>query len=262
MDPAAMNGRSTYGVPLLPNEIRDLLDRSRVTLGIEEVVQQYGEAVPDDWAGLYVDQQRGGLVVAMFEANVDQHRRALHALLPPAAQIEVRSTSWSRQELNAFIERVLADREWFTSVQTRLSTAEISQVDNVVDVRFNGDPDRAGVIEQHFGDPPWLRAVWNGPLPWTGPRGDLLVVVTDALGNPGAGLDVRITPVDASVSAPAGVAYTTDSEGQSLRQNLPAVSVRVQVLRRVGEEFRTIGTSVTAVRPDERTVMRITVPAP
>ena len=44
--------------------------------------------VPDDWHGSYIDQGRGGIVVAEVFRNADRHRMALARLLPPAARWE------------------------------------------------------------------------------------------------------------------------------------------------------------------------------
>ena len=169
-DPRSADGTSMYGVPLSADEVADLVARIGASKDIAPVIQQYGSTVPDDWAGLFIDQEQGGIVVARFRANVDEHRRALSALLPADAGFEVRPTHWTEAELEAFIDVVTEDADWFPTIGTRLYTAEIDVIDNVVDVRFTGiDPSAAGEIEAHFGDPPWLRAVWDGPPPWGAP---------------------------------------------------------------------------------------------
>ena len=169
-DPTSADGKSMYGVPLTPDEVADLVARIGKSKDIAPLIQQYGSTAPDDWAGLFIDQQQGGIVVARFRANVDEHRRALSALLPAEAGFEVRPSQWTAAELEAFIDVVTEDADWFPTIGTRFYTAEIDVIDNVVDVRFIGiDPSAAAEIEAHFGDPPWLRAVWDGPPPWEGP---------------------------------------------------------------------------------------------
>jgi hypothetical protein len=157
-DPASEPGLRTFGVPLLPSEVDDLLARASRTDDIVPIVEQYGAAVPDDWAGVYIDQGGGGTVVARFHANVDRHRAALEAILPADARVEIRSAAWSRTELRIFIERVSAESSWFPTVGLELEGVEIAVADNLVDVRFRGDPSLGATVAEHFGMPPWLRS--------------------------------------------------------------------------------------------------------
>ena len=173
-DPASDDG-VTFGVPLLPAEVARVTTAQAAANATSDLVAAYGATVPDDWAGMFVDQQTGGTVVARFSANVAEHRAALLALLPAGAKVEVRSATWTNAELQGFIARVEQERAWFPTIGTELFTVEIAGLDNLgaIDVRFDGPKAAAGAIEAHFGNPPWLRAVWNGPGEWTGPRGDL-----------------------------------------------------------------------------------------
>jgi hypothetical protein len=179
-----------FGVPLLPAEADQVFAKSGTTIGTPDIVAGYGATVPEDWAGLYIDQAAGGRVVALFKANLAEHEQALRALLPVDANFEVRSATWSTQELDTFMTQVEGERDWFPTIGTSFYTVEPGNVRDFAGVRvlFKGpDASAADAIEAHFGSPPWLRAIWYGPEEWTGPRGDLEIYVRDTAGRPVAG---------------------------------------------------------------------------
>lgn len=262
-DPTSAEGESTFGVPLLPTEVTELLDRVARSADVAAIVEQYGATVPDDWAGMYIDQQAGGTIVARFKANVADHERALRALLPVGSKIDVQRAAWTERELRAFMAQVEAERDWFTTIGTSLMTVEIAAFDNVVDVRFDGhDPGTAQTIEAHFGDPTWLRAVWNGPGDWTGHRGDLLVMTVDSAGRPVPDVSVFFEPQDIRVPGDGDLGWATGSDGRLLRANLPAVTYRVRAVEKIDEVLVTLGEVRVAVPPGGRTAVRLLVTRP
>lgn len=264
-DPTSAEGTSTFGVPLLPAEVAELLDRAAHSPDVAPIIEQYGATVPDDWGGTFIDQQRGGVLVARFGANVDRHRRALAALLPAGARFEVRDSLWTYAELSTFIEQVLRDRDWFPTIGTDLFTAEIDVIENRVQVLFRG-PDRAAaaLIEAHFGAPPWLRAVYLGPLPWEGPRGDLRVVVFDRTGRPMPGVFVSYEAIDPAARFESPFANATGEDGTVLFEDLPAVAYRISIRlpRAEGEGWSELGERPAMIPPKGVATVRFDVDLP
>lgn len=255
--------RRTFGVPLLPSELEAVIAQNLGAKDAAAIVNRYGAAVGDDWAGMYIDQQAGGTIVVRFKANVAAHERALLALLPVDTKIDVRRAAWTERELRAFMAQVEAERDWFPTIGTSLMTVEIAGFDNIVDVRFDGhDPGAAQAIESHFGDPPWLRAVWNGPGDWTGPRGDLLVVTVDSAGRPVPDVSVFFEPQDIRVPGDGDLGWTTGSDGRLMRSNLPAVTYRLRAVDKIDEVLTTLGEVRVTVPPDGRTSVRLLVRRP
>jgi hypothetical protein len=260
-DPAS---DETFGVPLLPNEIAAVVAAQAAANAVTDIVAAYGATVPGDWAGMYVDQQAGGTVVARFTSNVDDHRTALLALLPAGAKVDVRSATWSDAELRGFIAQVEQESDWFPTIGTKLFTVEIADLDNFggIDVRFDGLMAKAAAIEAHFGNPPWLRAVWNGPGEWTGARGDLEIYTRDAAGRPVPSLEIYMRSEDERVDADPGYGIGTDESGHLLRKNLPAVAYLVQAFTGYDDERIQVAEGRVIIPPNGRATIRLVINPP
>jgi hypothetical protein len=126
----APNADTTFGIPLLPDEAAKVRAAQVAANAVSDIVAAYGRTVPDDWAGMYVDQTAGGTVVARFEANVEAHQAALEALLPAGARVDVRAATWTEEELRSFISRVEKERDWYATIGTELVTVEIAVLDH------------------------------------------------------------------------------------------------------------------------------------
>ena len=257
-DPASDRGR-TFGVPLLPDEIARVIAAQAAANAITDLVAAYGASVPADWSGMYVDQQAGGTVVARFKANVEEHRRALLALLPAGAKVDVRSARWTDEELLGFIDRVEQERDWFPTIGTVLFTTEIAVLDNLVDARFDGPVGAAGAIEAHYGNPPWLRAVWNGPGEWTGARGDFDVYTVDPAGRPVPYVEIDLASVDPFLVDTGAIGWRTNKRGHLLRENMPAVAYRVRAFQWIGDERVAVGEALVTVPANGRTAIRLII---
>lgn len=259
-DPASDDGQ-TFGVPLLPAEVTRVTAAQGAADATSDLVAAYGAAVPDDWAGMFVDQQAGGTVVARFKGNLAEHRSALMAILPAGANVEVRSATWTDAELKGFIDLVEQEGDWFPTIGTELFTVEIGGLDNLgaIDVRFDGPKAAAGAIEAHFGNPPWLRAVWNGPLEWTGERGDLEILTMDGTGHPVPLVEVDLHSEDERVDADSGIGYGTDEHGRLLRTNLPAVVYLVQAFTRIGDDRVLVAEGRMRVPANARASIRLII---
>lgn len=257
-DPAS---DGTFGVPLLPSEVAAVMNAQAAANAVSDLVSAYGATVPEDWAGMYVDQKAGGTVVARFKANVNEHRTALLALLPAGAKVDVRSATWSDAELRGFIAQVEQESDWFPTIGTKLFTVEIAGLDNLggIDALFNGPKGAAGAIEAHFGNPPWLRAVWFGPLEWTGPRGDLEVYTRDSAGRRVPMVDIVVDSEDDRVSVNTDIGFTTDEDGHLLHKNYPAVAYRVRAFRGSGDDRVQVAEGLVIVPANGRATIRLII---
>lgn len=105
-DPAA---RWNYGVPLTAAEEAELDGRSAHVNELAPVLEAYGALHPDEFAGMYVDQERGGLLVVLFSANVDEHAAAIAQLVRPGAPIELQLAPHTQADLHELMEQITAD---------------------------------------------------------------------------------------------------------------------------------------------------------
>lgn len=168
-------------VPLLPWEIDRVAAMNRDTQAFVSTVRRYGENFPDAFAGAYL---QGPQVVVAFADQVDQRRVDIEDLFAGATQIDVRSVKYSLLELTAKADEVNERTSWFDDLGAVLVGVDVNEPANAVDVRYRSRADDlAPIISARFGHPDWLRLQREGPIGWTGPRGDLEVRVVDPDGN-------------------------------------------------------------------------------
>lgn len=234
-DPAAQAAVAEFGVPLMPSERLDLLSR-RTDRDLFLQVVGYGSLFPEDYAGAYDDRARRGAIVASFSNRAERHRTALLHLLPEGAAVIVEEVEWSSKELEEFVRRVDADRAWFRTIDVVYLTSGRRSTENYIYVSYSGSEDAAAVIEAHYGSPSWLKAEREGPLPWVGPRGDLVIVVTDAGGRPIAQLWCDLASDDPRVKLGGETPITTDRNGQCIFRNMPAVAYQLTLHRFVDDD--------------------------
>lgn len=149
-----------WGIPLLPDELADLLSR-RWPNNLIVQLRAYGEEFPDDFATAYINLKASGAVVE-FKANLEKHR-ALLAALPLDGPVEVRQADWSLKELKEFLQQVMAEKAWIESTGAKWVQPVIYELENRVVIRYEGRRELEDVIESHFGSPTWLKARWEGP---------------------------------------------------------------------------------------------------
>lgn len=174
----------------------------------------------------------------------------------------VRQVEYSLADLEALVEQVEADAPWFAFIGVTVRPGE-NFLENVVDARFEGPEVAAGVIEQHYGNPTWLRARWVGPPPWEGPRADLTIEVVDTDGRPVKGLRVFFEPVDPMVELGGETVYGTGPGGICLLENLPVALYRVGLYESVENDYdfpEPLKEFQVDLAPDGTTI-RIVVPA-
>jgi hypothetical protein len=90
--------------PITPEERESEHSKLRHDL---ELARLYGEARPDEWADLFVDNHPPVSVVMLFAGpNAAFHERALRELLSYPDQLEVRRTKYSRNQLREMLDEV------------------------------------------------------------------------------------------------------------------------------------------------------------
>jgi hypothetical protein len=247
-DPASAIGLREFGVAMTPTEVAGIFGRARDAEAVKAVVRAYGARVPEDWAGMFVDQQHGGVLVAQFTDNLDQHRMALAALLHPDAALEVRAVRWSVAELEAQAREIESDRDWFQSIDAELYATDVDLIENKVRVRIKSDNVAASdLVLAHF--PKASVFVEQDKPSWAGPLGSLKVLVLDASGRPMPNLLCR--PI--AVAADAGLGDSgafSDAGGICSFDQIPSTTFRIDIQNQVEGRWISVGEGIVSVPPD------------
>ena len=224
---AQPQSRNETGVPLLAEEQKAMAKAIRANEPVIDVLTEYGERHPDLYAGIWAD---GARMVILLKGDVTEHAAVL-AMLLPDARFEVRSAQWSTADLRNFVAQVEADRAWFESIGAELETADISDKDSSVRVRYRSASDAVGtLILSHFNSPEWMDVRHVGARFWTGALGTMSVSVVDGAGRAIEGAHCSWSPTDASVDGNSAEAFVTGTDGVCTNRYLPApVTYRVVV---------------------------------
>jgi hypothetical protein len=212
-DPSA--DRTTFGVPLTVAEVQELNGRAQSIDAMRDVVVGYTATQPD-WAGTWVDQTRGGVLVVQFTGLLDIHRAALLSHIRPLAPIEIRLVRWSVAELQGFANQVTAEQGWFETLPAVvIGYGPDVTLDRLKIDLSSADPDVARKIESHFG---WTDDVVSVSSDGTGalllPTGRLVIHVLAHDGHPLAGLGCVATPDISGAYDPRPVPLPrTDAQG-------------------------------------------------
>lgn len=245
-DPRSMNG---IGVPLLPSEMEELGGAVSSVADVTPVLRLYGEAHPDVYGGVFVD---GKLAVLQMKGDPTGHRAALLTILSATAPFEVRQAAWSVAELEAFAATVEAETDWFRSIGAEFVASDVGVAG--VRVRYLAPNDRPdALIRSHFGNPGWILIEWSGPLPWKGPRGTLVVEVTNGSGESVVGATCDTSPIDPAVDADMGVVFVTNDEGVCTIPGLPATAFEVTIVVQQGQRD-VVATTAHVVVPEDATI--------
>jgi hypothetical protein len=105
-DPTAYDGG--YGVALTAIELADLQRRLTIQEQLASL-REFAQAQPT-FAGLWIDQQAGGVVMVAFAGDAAAHRAAIGALAPSGSTVQVLDVQYSLAELEATLELVESER--------------------------------------------------------------------------------------------------------------------------------------------------------
>lgn len=178
-DPSSAN---EIGVPLLSWEIARVVALNLAVVDLVPALETYGRLFAGQYAGTHIE---GPIAVIQFSGQVEERRAALAMLLRRDAPVEVRQVRNSLEDLGAFARTVEANREWFSSAGAEISTVSPRVQDNVVELTYRANNvDVEGAIVSHFRNVDWLILSREGPLPWAGGYGRLVVRIVDRAGRP------------------------------------------------------------------------------
>ena len=107
-DPGA---RTTYGIPLTLAEEADLNAREASQEELGPLLEEYASEHPDDFAGMLVDNDKGGVLVMLFTGHLEEHAAAIAKLIKPGAPVEVRLAPIAQEDLEALMERINSDSD-------------------------------------------------------------------------------------------------------------------------------------------------------
>jgi len=233
----------------MPFELQDLLSRTQARGEAVPIIATYSATTADsyDW---YIDQQRGGIIVARFTQDADVHANVLEQLLPPNTHWEAVNIDPHIVEMEALVAEVQAEQEWFETVGAQLLDVFTSPLDGgTVELSYlSASRAMSQEIRDHFGAPAWLIVERAGGPTWVGPVGDLVVRAIGSGGRPVEGLTCTL----------GGDAVSTNAQGECRFLRLAAFSYRVQVLDGRDEPSRIVGAALVSVAPDR--VTQVVVP--
>lgn len=137
---------------------------------LAQVVQTYGDAHPDEFAGVYFDQENGGRLVARFTGNVDTHQRALDSLLGSPDRVVVLHAAFTSASLQGIADSVVANYKKLAAQGIALMTAGMDVINNNVALEAKSDEPRAESILKAYGPPGTVVVhLYPADKPWTQP---------------------------------------------------------------------------------------------
>jgi hypothetical protein len=177
-DPTA---RWNYQVPLTAAEEAQLDARAAALAELGPVLEGYGARQASEFAGMYVDQERGGLLVVLFTANLEEHGRAIAQLVRPGAPVELRLAPASQADLHGLMEQIANDQA-LAGLGVFVLETSADEVRGVVEVGVSTErEDAQGVIASRHG--PAVHVIVLDPTgAFLKPRGTIIGRVVDESG--------------------------------------------------------------------------------
>jgi hypothetical protein len=258
-DPSAAD---EYGVPLTPEEGTELDRRAATVEPMRAVIAPYGQQHPGEYAGVWIDQTKGGMVIAQFTRRIDQHRAALAGQMRPGAPLEVREVKWTLAELTAMAGRLRGADRWFASIDAFLLSVGVDVATNRVKIEISSaNPEAADEIAAHFGLQGKVLVVSDGTGAGLLPYGSLLVKAVDDRGKPVPGLDcIFVADLPGAHETPIPPPRTDRNGSCSLE--VPATGYWIRLQQHVGNQRSVAGLSRVVVSPDTTTRVSLRVEVP
>jgi hypothetical protein len=196
-DRAASN---EFGVPLLPAEVADLHRRGANADRVVPIVQRYAAEHPAAYAGLWIDQEHGGIVTVAFTEDAELHGRELAGRLAGVGVVAIRSARYGESELRALQDRIVADDAWFKTIPAQLRGVGVDVTKNAVEIDIStANPRIAELIVARLGIP-----------------ADAVIVNSDGTGvalEPWGTIRGKIADVPPKVFPELTLQYTSDRAG-------------------------------------------------
>jgi hypothetical protein len=135
-----------------------------------QLVQAYGDAHQDEFAGVYYDQENGGRLVARFTGHLDVHQRALDDLLGSPGRVTVVSAASTQTSLQHIVDAVTGNHQELAAQGIELQTAWVDVIRNTVELQAKSDDPLAEAILQAYGPPGVVEVdIYPADKPWTQP---------------------------------------------------------------------------------------------
>jgi hypothetical protein len=151
-----------YGVPLLPDEVSELESRNSMATEAVPILEDYGSRNPEEYGGVFQDQQTGGVLVMSFTQRLDYHiPRVWDELWPeaPGALVRFRKVDHSEVELTALLERISSDIPSWTAQGIEIVVAAMDIQGNNVEIDvLNATADADERLAAEYGAD-WIRVV-------------------------------------------------------------------------------------------------------
>jgi hypothetical protein len=223
-DPTASHA---FNAPLLPAEIAELDARNANAEANAAIVRAEAAAAPDDYCGVYIDQEHGGALTSMWRANLEGHAATIVENTGSLAQLAFVDCTFSEQELKTAKDAISAmDWHWMDdAIPARLQGVGLDTIQNRVRLEVSSaNPDAAELIATHYqtalGLPDGMLTVTsdrNGS--WLVPWGNVEVTAVDWHGKVVHDVDGLIfiggidPPSPGLVCSPGDIGYTIGSDG-------------------------------------------------
>ncbi len=135
-----------------------------------QVVQAYGDAHPDEFAGVYFDLENGDRLVARFTGNLDVHQQALDALLGSPDRVLVQGAVFTAAALQRIVDAIFSHHQQLADQGINLLSGGVDVIGNQVQVGAKSDDPQAKSTLQGYGPPGTIVAVvYPADKPWTQP---------------------------------------------------------------------------------------------
>ena len=208
-DPGA---RTSFGIPLTLAEEADLNARAAAVAELGPVLQEYGAQHPAEYAGLFVDQDRGGLLVVLFTDRVEEHGAAIAKLVRPGASIEIRAAPTAETDLLALMDRISTDEQLLRGVGVVVVTASLNEETGTIEVEVSTERgDAPALLVGRYG-PTVVASVLDPTGAFLKPRGAIVGRVVDARSD-GVRATVGSVPLFAELPLDSVGPPETDADG-------------------------------------------------
>ena len=133
------------------------------------VVQTYGDAHPDEFAGVYYDGH-GDHVVARFTGHLDLHQHALDALVGSSGRVTVQAAVFTEATLQKIVESMGDRHQQLAQQGIALMSAAVDVIHNYVEIQVKSDDPDAARVVRAFGPDGAIEVVaLPADKPWTQP---------------------------------------------------------------------------------------------